>query len=41
MEPTALEPKGEKLIVRVPEHEAPQNALMEGAAPQQEYMQLA
>ena len=31
MEPTALEPEGEKLVLRVTELEAPQNALLEGA----------
>ena len=33
VEPTALEPEGEKPILRVPEPEAPQNDLLEGAAP--------
>ena len=29
-----LEPEGEELVLKVPESEAPQNAPMEGAAPQ-------
>ena len=37
----ALEPKGEKPVLRVPEPKAPQNAPLEGAAPQQKYIQLA
>ena len=41
MEPTALEPEGEKPILRVPEPEAPENSLLEGAAPQHKYLQLA
>ena len=41
MELTTLEPEGEKSVLRVPEPEAPQNAPLEGAAPQQEYLQLA
>ena len=40
MELRVLEPEGEKLGLRVPELEAPQNAPLEGAAPQQEYLQL-
>ena len=35
-----LEPEGEKPGLRVPEPEAPQNAPLEEAAPQQEYLQL-
>ena len=41
MEPTTLEPEGEKPVLRVPEPEAFQNALLEGAARQQKYLQLA
>ena len=37
----ALEPEGEKPVLRVLEPEAPQNALLEGAAPQHKYLQLA
>ena len=36
-----LNSKGEKPGLRVPEPEALQNAPLEGAAPQQEYPQLA
>ena len=36
-----LEPEGEKPGLRVPKPEVPQNAPLEGAAPQQEYLQLA
>ena len=41
MELTVLEPEGKKPGLRVPEPEAPQNAPLEGPAPQQEYPQLA
>ena len=41
MELAALELEGEKPGLRVPEPEAPQYAPLEGAAPQQEYLQLA
>ena len=41
MEPTELDPKGEKPVLRVLEFEAPQNASLEGAVPQQKYLQLA
>ena len=36
-----LESKGEKPGLRVSEPEVPQNAPLEGAAPEQEYLQLA
>ena len=36
-----MELEGEKPVLRVPEPKAPQNAPLEGAAPQQKYLQLA
>ena len=41
MDLTTLDTEGEKPVLRVPEPEAPQNALLEGATPQQKYLQLA
>ena len=41
MELTVLELEGEKPGSRVPEPEVPQNAPLEGAAPQREYLQIA
>ena len=41
VEPMELDPEGEKPILRVPEPEAPQKALLEGAAPQKKYRHLA
>ena len=41
MESTALDPEEEKPVLRMSVPEAPQNALVEGAAPQQKYLQLA
>ena len=37
----ALELEGEKPVLRVPQPEAPQNAPLEGAPPQEKYLQMA